>query len=578
MSEPSHGLGRSEGAAPTGRSDTGRWWEGRGVLGLAVILVLYLVLAVSSAQQKSITVDELGHLPSGFYYLKTGDPRYSSLNPPLINSLSALPAILLERSGAAAPPATDGPISFWSTGYHFLTTHRADYLRIYSASRWIPVSTVAVLGILLFAWARRLAPEAGTAAGLLAAGFVLLSPNVLAHARLIGTDTGTAFFLALSLWSFRGMLRRPSVHTAALCGVTLGLAQLTKFYALLLYPTLLIVTIGWHRLSPIPRPALGRLLGCLAAAGGVSLLVLNTGYLWNEFGASLSDLSLRSDTGLRWAATALGSLPLPLPGAYLRAFDGQLAEIDSGIPSFLFGETFTGGRWYYFAAVLAIKTPLPLLLAFGLAASLSASRTRLPARESLLLAAFPILLLTVLSLSERRQLGARALLGAVPFVQVWVAATVARSWPRRWPIALAGAALASLAIVSMRSYPDYLSYFNAFAGGNERGYRYASDANVDIGQDLVGLADYLERQGVDEVQLLYFGSVDPGLYGIDYAVPVAGELRPGLLAVSVSLYRMGYPTFDHGELRMVGPVEVAGEPVASIGDSIHVYRLPPRPE
>ncbi len=68
--------------------------------------------------------------------------------------------------------------------------------------------------------------------------------------------------------------------------------------------------------------------------------------------------------------------------------------------------------------------------------------------------------------------------------------------------------------------------------------------------------------------------LDPALYGIDYEIPTEG-LKPGLLAVSVSLYRTGYTTFDHGVLPMVGPVEVVGlgEPIARIGSSIHVYRV-----
>lgn len=561
-------------ASESDPAPTTRLWKSVGIGGLAVILVLYLVLALSSAQRKSITVDELGHLPSGFYYLKTGDPRYSSLNPPLVNALSAVPVLFLDLAVEPSPsPASDDPFSFWSAGYHFLTLHRADYLRIYAHARRVPILIVVGLAVLLFAWARQLAPQAPDAAGLLAAGLVCLSPNVIAQARLVGTDTGTAFFVALALWSFRAMLRRPTAVGALACGLALGLAQLAKFYALLLYPVMLAVTLGWSRLSPAPRPPLRRLLAAFAGALAVSLLVLNTGYLWHEFGASLSDLSVRSSALQAWRATPLGGLPLPLPAAYLRAFDGQLFEVDSALPSFLWGETFQGGRWDYYLAVLAIKTPLPFFLSFGLALTLSLTRSRLPARELLLLAGYPLLLFLLLSLSDQRQLGARALLSAVPLVQLWAATTIARSWPKRWPLCLASAALAWTAVDALRIHPDYLAYFNSFAGGVEHGYLYASDANVDIGQDLAQLADYLEAEGVDQIQLLYFGSVDPALYGIEYEVP-QGALRPGLLAVSVSLYRMAYPMFDHGVLRIVGPVSAPGEPVASIGGSIHVYRIP----
>lgn len=555
----------------------GRARRHAGPLALGVLLLLYIVLAAGSARQKSVTVDELGHLPSGLYFLQTGDARYAALNPPLLNALSALPVLFLDLERAPEPPPpSEDVLSFWSTGYHFHEMHRADYVRVFDAARWMPILAVASLGVLLFFCARRLAPEAPDLAGLLAAGFVCLSPNVLAYARLVGTDTGTAFFVTLALWSLRGMLRNPGVGPSLLCGAALGLAQLTKFYALLLYPTFLGVALAWYALSPAPRPRARRLFACLAGAAAVSLVVLDCGYLWREVGASLSGLALQSPPLVKWQGSIVGSLPLPLPGAYVRAFDGQISEIGSTIPSFLFGESFEGGRWYFYLATLALKTPIGLFVAFGLALFLSIPQPRIPRHELVLLLAYPVALFVLLSLSSGRQLGGRALLSAVPLVWLWAAATIARTWPLRWPAAVAGAALLGTLVASVWTYPNYLSYFNAFFGGSEEGYRYTSDANVDIGQDLVLLAKYLEEEGTESVQLLYFGSVDPALYGIDFEIP-EDRLKPGLFAVSVSLYRMGYPMYDEGALRLVGPVEPVGigDPIAKIGGSIHVYRVGP---
>jgi 4-amino-4-deoxy-L-arabinose transferase-like glycosyltransferase len=507
----------------------------------------------------------------------TGDARYAALNPPLVNSLSALPVLLLDLEPAPAPPPpSDDVFSFWSNGYRFQETHRADYVRIFAAARWAPMLIVAGLGALLFVWAGRLAPNAPGVAGVLAAGFLCLSPNVIAHARIVGTDTGTACFVALAVWSLRNLLRRPGVASALLCGAALGLAQLSKFYALLLYPVFVITMLAWHALSARPRPKLARLATALAGAVIVSLLVLCSGYLWHEVGASLANIELQSVQMQRWQGSVLGRLPLPLPAAYVRAFDGQLVEVGSTIPSFLFGETFQGGRWYFFLGVLALKTPLGLFVALGVAVVVSIRRPRLPARESVLLLLYPVALFALLSLSPNRQLGGRALLSTVPLVWLWAAASIARTRPTRWPTSLAGVGLAATLLASLATYPNYLSYFNPLFGGSEGGYRYASDGNVDIGQDLVLLARYLEDEGVDEVQLLYFGSVDPAIYGIDFEIPEAG-LKPGLFAVSVSLYRIGCATYDRGQLRIVGPVEPVGlgEPIAKIGGSIHVYRAGP---
>jgi hypothetical protein len=546
-----------------------------GTWGLALLLLAYFALALDSARQKSVTVDELGHLPSGLLYLQSGDPRYATLNPPLLNVLSAFPVLLLELPQTPLDvPASDDPSSFWSNGYRFMEHYRADYLRIFALARIVPIATVACLGVLLFAWGRLLAPEAPDHAGLLAASLVLLSPNVLAQARLVGTDTGTAFFVSLALFSFRWMLLRPTAVRVVATGIALGLAQLAKFYALLLYPVMLALVLAWPHLSREARPALRPRLARFAAVAALSLLVLDTGYLWSEVGTSLADISLQSPALHGLQSHPIARIPLPLPAAYVRAFDGQLLEVGSALPSFLLGERFQGGRWYYYLALLAIKTPLPLLFAFALALALGVTRPALASRESALLLAYPALLVLLLSVGDRRQLGARALLSAAPLVQLGVAATLALSLPRRLLAAATVAILVGLAAVAWHAHPDYLSYFNEFAGGRDSGYLHASDANIDIGQDLVQLADYLDAEDIGKIQLLYFGSVDPALYGIDYEVPTPETLQPGLLAVSVSLYHMAYPMYDHGSLHGVGPVLIPGEPIRSIGGSIHLYRIP----
>lgn len=544
-------------------------------VGLGALILIFLSLCIGSASQKSVTVDELGHLPSGLYTMLSGDPRHAALNPPLLNALSSLPVLALDLEISVEPvAASDDVSSFWSTGYQFLERHRADYRRIFAAARVVPILLVAALGLLLFFWARQLAPSTPWQAGLLAASLVWFSPGVIANARLVGTDTGTAVFLTLTVYCFRAMLLRPSATSAARFGALLGLAQLTKFYALLLYPALLIVLLAWHALSESPRSSRSRLLGCYAAAAALSVGVLNAGYSFAEFGASLSQLALQSSVLQSLQHGVLGAVPMPLPGAFVRAVDGQFLEVASGLRSFLVGESFQGGRWDYYLIVLAIKTPLLFFASFGAAVYGLFFRAPLDRREVVLLLTFPVLLFLLLSLGGNRQLGGRALLAAVPLVQLWVAVSWVSLWGERWRNLATGALIAGAVLVCVATYPDYLSYFNPLVGGNQQGYRNASDANIDIGQDLIGLSRYLEEEGVGTVQLYYFGSVDPAVYGIDYVVPSDYQIGPGLLAISVSLYRMSYEVYDHGGLRRVGPVDVSslGEPIASIGDSIHVYR------
>ncbi len=553
-----------------------------GLVGLGLLAAAFVALCIASARHKAVTVDELGHLPSGVYTLASGDVRHATLNPPLLNVLSALPVFALNLESSIEPPAaSDDVFSFWSSGYHFQARHRADYLRIFAAARWVPVLLMLLLGVLVYCWANELAQasgrgESGPAAGLVAASLFWFSPNLIAHARIVGTDTGTALFVAAAVYALRAMLLRNDASRAVVFGVALGLAQLTKFYALLLYPLALVIVIAWWRWRA-PDSSLRPWLTHCAVAFAVSLLVLNAGYGFAEFGRSLSALTLHGDAAKAVQSTGIGSLPLPLPGAFVRAIDGQWLEVTSGIRSFLLGESFQGGRLDYYLIVLLLKTSLFGFAVFAGGLFIAFRRSGVDRAETALVLAFPVLLFVALTVSGNRQLGLRALLSGLPFLCVFVGAawSIATTSSRR-PM-VAGALVVGSLLTAGMAYPDYLAHFNSFAGGRDGGYRHASDANIDIGQDLVGLAAYLDEVDAETVQLFYFGSVDPALYGIDYRVPEDYRLEPGYLAISVSLYRMSYDVYDHGVLRKVGPVDLSslGEPVASIGGSIHVYHLKP---
>jgi hypothetical protein len=59
----------------------------------------------------------------------------------------------------------------------------------------------------------------------------------------------------------------------------------------------------------------------------------------------------------------LSDLPIPLPApTFWRALLRVQAHVSTGDSTYLLGETYRGGRWYFFPVVLALKTPIPTLL------------------------------------------------------------------------------------------------------------------------------------------------------------------------------------------------------------------------
>jgi hypothetical protein len=75
-------------------------------------------------------------------------------------------------------------------------------------------------------------------------------------------------------------------------------------------------------------------------------------------------------------------------------------------------------------------------------------------------------------------------------------------------------------VEALRIAPNFLAYFNAIAGGPSQGYRHLVDSSLDWGQDLPGLKEWLDREGLQRpghvpVYLSYFGSSHPEYYRID---------------------------------------------------------------
>ena len=132
---------------------------------------------------------------------------------------------------------------------------------------------------------------------------------------------------------------------------------------------------------------------------------------------------------------------------------------------------------------------------------------------------------------------------------IWIAAVSPVLAAGRGWAAGAGVAVGLYVIASLCVHPNYLSYFNLASGGTDEGYKVGLGSNYDWGQDLPALAAWMERRGVDEVELLYYGRIDPAIYGIDYVVPrrfAPGEIP---LVVSASHYGLRYPVPDHGVRR-----------------------------
>jgi 4-amino-4-deoxy-L-arabinose transferase-like glycosyltransferase len=229
-------------SSPEPRGSDERRRRGAVRLAVALLLAVFALLCAHGLRWDTPTVDEFAHLPAGYYYLRTGNFALYNQNPPLVRLLSALPLLALDP-----PPAVDTGARLRNTGWYpwifgtdFMQRNRGRYELIFLLGR-LPIVALGLLaGWLVFVWARDLY---GDEAGLVALVCFVFCPNIVAHAHLATVDAGHAALVLLALYLFQRYLRRPGAAALLGCGAALGLAQLTKYTAVVLYPIFVLLSL-----------------------------------------------------------------------------------------------------------------------------------------------------------------------------------------------------------------------------------------------------------------------------------------------------------------------------------------------
>lgn len=545
----------------------------------ALIALLFILFAqlLTSAPLKSPTVDEPNHLTRGYVYLKTGKLRFTSTtgHPPLFNLISALPLSLLSEE-IGMPQEYAG----WEGGFvnayaiEFIFNNPVSLERLFFLGRLPTMFITLCLAALVARWAGELYGGWGSVISLI---LCTLDPNIVAHGRLVTTDIGVTFFFVLTVYVFEHSLRDSfsltsrTVLSLILTGVILGLAQCVKFSAILLLPILgllgVLKLIRWKQKPLILGSAI------------LAILLPAALTIWAVY-----RFEVRPPVGWK--------IPLPAP-VHIEGFRASLTRVSSNRSTFLMGKRLSEGRWYYFIIAFILKTPLSSLLAL-LLALLSAFRQRITRHEMPLCITGAIYLIA--SMGNSLNLGYRHLLPMLPFLWIYVGRL--GSIPRhtlpngkyRWKHILAIILFGSLSLNALNIWPDYLAYFNALAGGPDGGWHYLVDSNLDWGQELYTLEEYinsLEQTGENPVHISWFGTTYPHLYDTNltyqhlpghFSYPYPNEVarspynphnpEPGLYAISATnLQGSGLPFGD------IFVSFRSQEPIARLGHSIFIYEV-----
>lgn len=511
-----------------------------------LLLVLFGLQVILAIRRWSPVYDEDLHIWAGYAYLTHPAGWANFQHPPLVKLLAGLPLLSL-RPQVTPPPRSGRQVDAARLTHEFFRRNRALLDHIVFRARLPLVLLAAFLGWLLYRWTRE---HYGVPPALLALALFSFDPNILAHSGLVFMDMPFAAFAFLTLYQFWHWCQKPSRLRGFLTGLSLSLALLSKFPALILLPLLPVLSLLHHFPARAhPRKFLSVLRGLLGiyAVSLTAVLALygslfGVEYLARETGPShaariLLDFASRTPGSVGRLTLELAAWivhHLPIVGLeYLRGIYWQMMHAKQGMPLFLSGQHTTHAWWYFHLVTFLLKATLPLLLLMGLRVALSRRLPWQPPETFLLVPALATFLLTTLSPFGG---GIRYLLVAYPclFVSAGRLASVSLG-PRRLWGALLLALLSWHAFSSIRIHPHYIAYFNEAVGGPSQGYRYLVGANLDFGQEVKHLAAYLRERGNPVVYASLHTTLDPTLYGMrSVPLPADGQCRTGTFAISAT--------------------------------------------
>ena len=470
------------------------------------LVAIFFIQGIVFIRANAPTYDEAMHLAAGYSYLATGDFRLDSEHPPFVKQLQALPLFLGYELSFSSDTKYWRDRGDYLLGQDFLYRAKVPADRLLGLSRLANLFLGSLLIVLIGWWAYRLW---GCRAALLAMILGCLEPNLIAHSSLVTTDVGVTLFIFLSIYLLWEYMARSRWWLLAVTGLSVGLALVSKFSALLVIPIIGLIVVA----------------GAFLRGGKCGLLPLKT------------DPNRPAQKYLH-AATVLSVIFLVAllvipPTYFFQGYEPWISGLrrfrslaDAGRPAFFFGEYSYQGWWSYYIVAFLIKTPIGILLL--IAGSLIFYRRGRPLeRHQTIFLLLPVIVILLAMTQSKVNIGLRHILPVYPFLLLLAARLATVPFEPRWMRQfLIGAPILLTAVSALRIAPHQLAYFNEFVGGPEQGYRYLSDSNLDWGQDLKGVRTYMLKEKLPMIYFSYFGTAPPSYYGIRYQyVPGAWPLE-----------------------------------------------------
>lgn len=582
-----------------------------------------------------ITADENSHIPAGYYYLKTGKYFINPEHPPLMKDISALPLLLLNPTlpnisdskelyadylknkanltGFELPKTLEIENYQWSWGYIFLfnPNNNPDFIAFWSRLSVIFFNAIFLFLLYFFVsklWNKR--------ASLIALFLIVIPQFNIAHGSLVTMDFMSAVLQIIAITCFSLYMKsfvqeRRDIKSFLVCVLFFSLALLSKFSSVILIPTLFLSGFIYVFFSKGNREKTWAYFLRYATILISTFAFISFFYYFHTRNMDNADMIRQLvhnyPKGLpRWGVELLSSLTIgnPITKGLAEYMSGMLLVV--GRMDLADQVNYFMGRFYgaegagisYFPILYLTKTPIAILLlgVFGLIMGIYKLFKRGKGFEynfrlfsnnifNLTLFLF-IYFYAVTTISSNLQIGLRHILPIMFAISLFTARAIDVYWENgRWKFLKVKYifAIASiwLIISTIITFPYYLSYYNYFGGGTEKGYEIATDSNYDWGQDVKLLAEWVRENDIREiytdvttkVPLDYYFEDGRKSYNFDIEWWGLPEAQPPYY-VAVSMFEYQNNIHDDKIPADRKYTILKDELIARIGKTILVFRVP----
>jgi len=541
----------------------------------AVLMVVACALVISTYKYFGHTWDEPEHIAAGMQLIDRGTYTYDIQHPPLARVMMAIGPYLAGARSFGEP----GPSGEQEGRDLLYRTGKYDLLLTLARIGMLPFFLVMMIATWL--WARR---YYGLSEATLATFFIVATPPLLGHAMVAALDIPGAALCTLAFYFLLRWFERPGLKFGIPVGIAAGLAIGTKLSAL---PFIGLVAVlwaaSWLFFGPKHEFKLRvRSKRLWIGAPTIAALAMFTAMMCYGFSFKyLVDAQHRTNVNIDYLTGPTGIahdtaykiaeyVPVPIGFERLIGSIQQLTNHNhAGHQSYLLGKMSKKGFWYFYLVAIGVKTPIPLLIlsiaGMGYLAWQAKKRGWMYAAPC---TAF-VALLVFCSGYSHINIGLRHVFVLYPLIAIAAAAFTITMW-RRFKHWAARAVVVALLVWQLSGlwsdYPDYLAYFNAFAGSKPE--HVLIDSDLDWGQDLKRLDARLNELHIKKFGFVYRGTADvigehlPGVWMVQPFSPTTGWVAASLYAKTIFWDGKAYDWLNQYK------------PLERIGKSIDLYYIP----